>query len=199
MYDPVADSDAMKSQTQRCSANLKKAVASFCRGLELPHDATRLFKETPDKVARLWIEHFTEGYRMDLGRILGRPSRGPDGSVIAVRDLDFYSMCPHHLLPSHGRAHIAYISTGRLAGFAALAKLVDACGHRLILQEEASQMVAQALIDHLGAKAAACAVEAQHLCLIVRGRSRQSRVETIAFAGQASRKERQELLALVRP
>jgi len=189
----------MKNKKNRCSGNLKKAVASFCRGLDLPHDATRLFKETPDKVARLWVEHFTEGYRMDLGQILGRPSRGPNGSVIVVRNLDFYSMCPHHLLPSHGRAHIAYVSSGRLAGFAALAKLIDACGHRLILQEEASHMAAQALVDHLGARAAACAIEAQHLCLIVRGRSRTSRVETVAFAGHASRKERAELLSLVRP
>ena len=140
---------------------------------------------TPARVAKLWMEEFLAGYAMDPAEILGEPVLGeanPD--VVVVSGLRFHSMCPHHLVPYRGVAHLAYIPAGKLAGFGRLAALVECFTKRLTLQERSTHAIAGALWRGLGAAGAGCVLEAEHLCLALPDeRHDQSFVVTSAFVG----------------
>jgi GTP cyclohydrolase I len=103
---------------------------------------------------------------------------------VLVTDLSFHSMCPHHLLPVRGKAHVSYIPSGKLLGLGKIARLVACFTQRLTLQERATHQIAQALLEHLPAQGAGCVLEAEHLCLAIPGeRHGSSRVITSAFVG----------------
>jgi GTP cyclohydrolase IA len=93
--------------------------------------------------------------------------------LVAVTGIDFHSMCPHHLLPSRGVAHVAYVPGRSVVGFGQIARLVDCFAHRLILEEDLARSVAQALVRHLGARGAAVVLDAEQACLTVRGERRR--------------------------
>jgi GTP cyclohydrolase I len=162
------------------------AIAALLRaaGHDPSNDAD--VKQTPDRVAKLWMEEFLAGYAMDPAKILGEPVLGePDPDVVVVSGLRFHSMCPHHLVPSRGVAHLAYIPAGKLAGFGRLADLVECFTKRLTLQERATHAIADALWHGLGARGAGCVMEAEQLCLAMPGeRHDQSFVVTSAFVGE---------------
>jgi len=108
---------------------------------------------------------------------------GPHG-LVGLRGIDVASMCPHHLLPSHGRATVAYVPGERAAGLGTIARVVHAAAHRLVLQESLGADIATAMVDGLGARGALCRLEMTHTCLAVRGeRQAAARVDTLAFAG----------------
>ena len=153
------------------------------------------FLETAERVARLWQSEFLAGYTMDPAAILGEPVVGEaDPDVVVVRGLRFHSMCPHHLLPYRGVAHVAYLPRGNLVGFGRLADLVDCFTKRLTLQERATHQIAEALCQHLGARGAGCVIEAEQLCLAIPGdKHDQSAVVTSAFVGEM--RERPDLKA----
>lgn len=165
---------------------LRDAVAALLRacGLEPERDAD--LGQTPERVARLWREEFLLGYTMDPAAILGDAVLGEtDPEVVVVRGLRFHSMCPHHLLPYRGVAHVAYIPNGRLIGFGRLAELVDCFTRRLTLQERATTQIAESLCRHLQARGAGCVLEAEQLCLALPGeRHDGSGVVTSAFVGE---------------
>jgi GTP cyclohydrolase I len=142
-------------------------------------------KQTPERVARLWVDEFLAGYAMDPQKILGEPVQGEaDPDVVMVSGLRFHALCPHHLVPFRGVAHLAYQPAGRLAGFGRLADLVECFTKRLTLQERATHEIANALWRGLGARGAGCVLEAEQLCLALPGeRHDQSRVVTSAFVG----------------
>jgi len=142
--------------------------------------------ETPERVARLWESEFLAGYAMDPAKILGDPVVGEaDPDVVVVGGLRFHAMCPHHLLPYSGVAHVAYLPQGKLVGFGRLAELVDCFTKRLTLQERATSQIAEALCAHLGARGAGCVMEAEQLCLALPAEKHdQSAVITSAFAGE---------------
>jgi len=152
-------------------------------------------KHTPARVAALWKNEFLAGYAMDPTTILGDPVVGEaDPDVVVVGGLRFHSLCPHHLVPFRGVAHVAYIPNGKLAGFGRLADLVECFTKRLTLQERATHQIAQALMDGLSAKGAGCVLEAEQLCLALPGeRHDQSGVVTSAFVGEM--RERPDLKA----
>jgi GTP cyclohydrolase IA len=143
-------------------------------------------QQTPDRVARLWIEEFLAGYAMDPAKILGEPVLGEnDPDVVVVSGLRFHSMCPHHLVPFRGLAHVAYIPAGKLAGFGRLADLVECLTKRLTLQERATHQIAEAIWHGLDARGAGCVMEAEQWCLALPGeRHNESRVVTGAFVGE---------------
>ena len=151
--------------------------------------------ETPRRVAKLWQSEFLAGYDMDPAKILGDPVQGEaDPDVVVVGGLRFHAMCPHHLLPYRGVAHVAYLPAGKLVGFGRLAELVDCFTKRLTLQERATHQIADALQRHLGARGAGCVIEAEQLCLALPGeRHDQSGVVTGAFVGEMN--ERADLKA----
>lgn len=141
---------------------------------------------TAARVTKLWMQEFLSGYNMDPHEILGAPVLGEaDPDVVVVGGLRFHSMCPHHLVPFRGVAHVAYIPNGKLVGFGRLADLVECFTKRLTLQERATHQIAQSLMEGLGAAGAGCVLEAEQLCLALPGeRHDQSGVVTSAFVGE---------------
>jgi GTP cyclohydrolase I len=174
---------------------LRAAVEALLRAAGLDPSTNGDLKETPARVARLWQQEFLAGYAMDPAAILGEPVMGEvDPDVVVVGGLRFHGMCPHHLLPYRGVAHVAYIPRGKLVGFGRLAELVDCFTRRLTLQERATHQVAEALVQHLHAAGAGCVIEAEQLCLALPGEKHdQSGVVTSAFVGEM--RERPDLKA----
>jgi len=144
-------------------------------------------RETPERVARAWAEEFLDGYDKNAREVLGDfyEERKPAADeMVVVTSIDFQSMCPHHLLPYRGVAHVAYLPSGRIVGFSRLARLVDALGHRLILQETLAREVAEAIRRELDSDGAAVLLEAEQTCMTLRGERRaQARALTEAFTG----------------
>jgi GTP cyclohydrolase IA len=169
------------------------AVAAFLDAMGLPRDVRRseALRETPARVAEAWLGDLLDGYRRDPAEILGGAIPSRERDLVAVAGIDFHSVCPHHLLPSRGVAHVAYVPGKRIAGFGQIVQLVDALAHRFVLQEDLARNVADALMRHLGAKGAACILEAEQLCMTVRGGRRpHARAHADAFLGTLARDER---------
>lgn len=165
---------------------LKAAIEALLRASGLDPARGGDVEHTPARVARLWASEFLAGYDMDPAAILGEPVIGEaDPDVVIVGGLRFHAMCPHHLLPYRGVAHVAYLPGGKLVGFGRLAELVDCYTKRLTLQERATHQIAEALHRHLGARGAGCVIEAEQLCLAMPGEKHdQSGVVTGAFVGE---------------
>jgi len=162
------------------------ALGDFLRAAGRDPTAEPDLAQTATRVARVWSQEFLAGYQMSPADILGDPVLGEaDPDVVVVGGLRFHAMCPHHLLPFRGVAHVAYIPCGRLVGFGRLAELVDCFTKRLTLQERATHQIAQALVEHLGARGAGCVIEAEQMCLALPGdKHDQSGVVTSAFVGE---------------
>lgn len=145
-------------------------------------------RDTPERVAKAWAEEFLDGYDRDPREVLGDfyEERKPAADeMVVVTSIDFQSMCPHHLLPYRGVAHVAYLPAGKVVGFSRLARLVDAFAHRLILQETLAREVAEAIRRELGSAGAAVVLEAEQTCMTTRGERRsQARAYTEAFCGE---------------
>jgi hypothetical protein len=115
---------------------MRRAVQAFLVASGLPPDDPEL-RETPTRVAEAWAEHFLDGYGRDPDTVLSERIPVPEGSrgeLVVVTGLRFHSMCPHHLLPVEGRAHLAYVPGAFVVGFGRLAALLDTWAHRLILR-----------------------------------------------------------------
>jgi len=142
-------------------------------------------KGTPRRVAEAFRDDLLDGYRCDPAAILRGSIPHPGHDLVAVTGIDFHAVCPHHLLPYRGTACIAYVPGGRVLGFGVLARLLDCFAHRLVIQEVLARQVADALVQHLGARGAACILDAEQMCLTVRGeRRREARTHSQAFAGE---------------
>jgi len=161
------------------------AIARFLDAL-VPAAARRHpdLEGTPARVAAAWADDLLDGYRQDPAAILAEamPARG--GDLVAVTGIDFHSMCPHHLLPSRGVAHVGYVPGRKVVGFGQIARLVDCLAHRLVLEEDLARQVAEAIVRHLGARGAACVLDAEQSCLSVRGERRpRARAHAQCFLG----------------
>jgi GTP cyclohydrolase I len=174
---------------------LRAAIEALLRasGLDPAHDPDLI--QTPERVAELWQSEFLAGYGMDPHAILADPVVGEaDPDVVVVAGLRFHALCPHHLVPYRGVAHVAYLPAGKLVGFGRLGELVECFTKRLTLQERATYQIADALWRGLGARGAGCVMEAEQLCLALPGeRHDQSGVVTSAFVGEM--RERPDLKA----
>ena len=140
--------------------------------------------ETPSRVARMYEEIFS-GIDDDPKRHLKIFNEGNVDEMVVVRDIPLYSMCEHHLLPFVGKAHIAYISTdGKVIGLSKLARIVDSFAKRPQLQERLTTQIADFLFENLSAKGVAVVIEAEHLCMTMRGaRAAGSKTQTSALRG----------------
>jgi len=130
--------------------------------------------KTPERVAES-MRFLTQGYHRDVIEEVGDAVFDSENrEMVVVRDIDFYSLCEHHLLPFFGRAHIAYLPDGKIVGLSKLARIVDVFARRLQVQENLTTQVAQCLQDHLQPKGVAVVMEAQHLCMMMRGVEKQN-------------------------
>jgi GTP cyclohydrolase I len=179
-----------------------QAIDRFLDALGLPDEVRRSddLIGTPERVADAWLEDLVDGYQVAPREVLAESAPSASRDLVAVTGIAYHSMCPHHLLPSRGVAHVAYVPGGRLVGFGQIVRLVDALAHRLVLQEELARQIVQALVEHLGARGAGCVLDAEHLCLTVRGTRRGgARAHAEAYAGVLSREgaTRQRFLAAI--
>ncbi|UCD53648.1 MAG: GTP cyclohydrolase I FolE [Phycisphaerales bacterium] len=125
-------------------------------------------RDTPARVARMYKELFV-GVAANPGTHLERVFEARYDEIVLVRDIDFYSLCEHHLLPFYGRAHVAYLPQDKVVGLSKLARTVDTFARRPQLQEQLTTQIADALMSHLDARGALVVIEAEHLCMKIRG------------------------------
>ncbi|MBL8949250.1 MAG: GTP cyclohydrolase I FolE [Myxococcaceae bacterium] len=152
-------------------ARMERAVADFLDAMGLDRNDPNL-KATPERVAEAWLEEFIDGYAKKPDEQLGE--RFPAGKtskrqLVVVTQLRFHSMCPHHLLPYTGTAHLAYLPGREVVGFGRLNAILETFAHRLTLQEEIARNVARALAQSLKSPATACILQAEQTCLRLRG------------------------------
>ncbi len=134
--------------------------------------------KTPGRVARA-LEFLTSGYRMDIDEVLNKAVFTQEtNNMIIVRDIELYSMCEHHMLPFYGRAHVGYISRGKVFGVSKIARLVDMYSRRLQIQERLTQQIARAIMDNINAEGVGVIIEAKHLCMMMRGVEKQNSMMT---------------------
>jgi len=133
-------------------------------------------RRTPDRAARA-LEFLTQGYRQDLEEIInGAVFESTASEIILVKDIELYSLCEHHLLPFIGRAHVAYIPSGKVIGLSKVARIVDVFARRLQIQENLTTQIAESLMRCLEPSGVAVVVEAKHLCMMMRGVEKQNSV-----------------------
>lgn len=156
--------------------------------------------DTPARVARSWAELFA-GLRDEPGRHLARTFAAESEDLVTLRDIEFSSFCEHHLLPVFGRVHVAYLpSQRRVVGLSKLARTVEVYARRPQLQERFTAQIADALMEHLAPRGVLVVVEAEHMCMKMRGvRKEWPVMTTIAHRGElsADREQRTEVLALL--
>jgi GTP cyclohydrolase I len=168
-------------------AKAEQAIVAFLRAMGLDPDRETELSGTAARVVEAWSTDLIDGYQVDVAGLLTRESStmpSAPATLVAVRGLAIATMCPHHLLPARGTATVMYLPGQRLTGLGTLARLVDAYAHRLTLQEVIGANVTAALVEHLGARGAACQIALTHECLASRGeRQHGATVTTLAFAG----------------
>jgi GTP cyclohydrolase I len=155
---------------------------------------------TPDRVTRS-LDELTSGYAQTVEAVVGEGVFHEDCSeMVLVKDVEFYSLCEHHLLPFYGRVHVAYIPDGRIIGLSKIPRIVDVFARRLQVQERLTQQIAQAIQDVLQPKGVGVVAHAYHLCMMMRGVQKQNSAAMTSCLLGAFRddpKTRSEFLGLV--
>ena len=162
-------------------------IANYKSSIELlGEDANRegLLK-TPERMAKA-MQFLTQGYQQDAREILnGAKFTEAYSEMVIVKDIELYSMCEHHMLPFFGKAHVAYIPNGYITGLSKIARVVDVFARRLQVQERLTHQILDAIQETLQPLGVAVVIEAQHLCMMMRGVQKQnSTTTTSAFSGQ---------------
>jgi GTP cyclohydrolase I len=156
-------------------------------------------EKTPERVAKA-MQYLTQGYHMDAQKILESAMFKEDVSeMVIVKDIELYSLCEHHLLPFFGKAHVAYIPNGYITGLSKIARVVNVYSRRMQVQERLTTQVLDAIKNTLNPLGVAVVIEASHLCMMMRGVTKQNSVTTTsAFFGEFEKQEtRSEFLKLI--
>lgn len=155
--------------------------------------------DTPKRVVKSWKELYS-GYEKDPKDILTVFDAGTYDQIVLLKDAEIYSMCEHHMLPFFGKVHVAYIPGEHVIGISKLARLVDIYARRLQIQERIGEQVTEALMEHLKPKGAACIIEAEHMCMRMRGVNKQnsimvtSSLKGVFFSNPTARQELMQLI-----
>jgi GTP cyclohydrolase I len=158
-------------------------------------------RRTPARAAAA-LAWLTRGYRQDVSAVVGGALfEEAHDNMVLVRDIQFYSLCEHHLLPFFGRVHVAYIPRGRVVGLSKIPRIIEVFARRLQVQERLTEQVADALEQLLDPGGVGVVIEAQHLCMMMRGVEKQeSATRTMALRGSLRKGQgRAEFLQLVTP
>ena len=195
--DQLAATTSLQRPSRR---EAEEAVATLLRWVG--EDPTREgLVDTPARVAKTWEEMFS-GYEQDPVAMLSRTFEEVGGyeDMVLMRDITFHSHCEHHAVPIHGVAHVAYVPDGRVVGLSKIARVVDIFAHRLQTQENLTAQIAGAIQDALEPKGVAVMVEADHMCMVMRGiRKEGSRTVTATYTGVfEDRAEQDRFLQLAR-
>ena len=155
--------------------------------------------KTPMRVAKA-MQVLTRGYQMDAHKVLTDALFREDYSqMVIVKDIDFFSLCEHHMLPFYGKAHVAYIPNGYITGLSKIARVVDIYAHRLQVQERMTQQIKDCIQETLKPLGVMVVVEARHMCMQMRGIEKQNAITTTSdFSGAFNQaKTRQEFMNLI--
>lgn len=162
----------------------ERAITDLLAACGIAPDAAHMGR-TSSRVRELWQRRLLGGYDLDPGEALGDGFEDHRNDMVVIRGVAIHGVCPHHLVPFRGVAHVAYLPGGRLHGFGRIARMVDSIGHRFTYQEWMTRDIAEALITHGKARGAACVIEAEQLCLLLgEDRRGDERVVTQAFTGE---------------
>ena len=157
--------------------------------------------KTPERMAKA-MEFLTHGYKMNVQEVLHGALFDVDyDEMVIVKDVEFFSMCEHHMLPFFGKVHVAYIPQGKVIGLSKIARLVDVFARRLQVQERMTRQIADAIEETIAPQGVGVIVEAQHLCMMMRGVEKQhSSTVTSAMLGvfKEQMQTRTEFLSLVK-
>lgn len=156
--------------------------------------------KTPMRVAKA-MQVLTRGYTMDAHKVLTDALfEEKYNQMVIVKDIDFFSMCEHHMLPFYGKAHVAYIPNGYITGLSKIARVVDIFSHRLQVQERLTQQIKDCIQDTLKPMGVMVVVEAKHMCMQMRGVEKQNAITTTSdFTGAFNQaKTREEFMNLIR-
>lgn len=179
------------------SERIKRAVTELLSAIGEDPNRSELIA-TPQKVADAYAEFF-KGVGLDAAEVLADTFEAEHNEVVILKDIDFVSMCEHHLLPFTGVAHIAYLPSNRVIGLGRLPKVVEVIAARPQLQENLTAQIADALETGLGTKGVVVVVEARHHCVVSRG-ARQPEANTVTMAARGCYSEpasRTEVMALI--
>ena len=155
--------------------------------------------KTPMRVAKA-MQVLTRGYEMDAHKVLTDALFKEDYSqMVIVKDIDFFSLCEHHMLPFYGKAHVAYIPNGYITGLSKIARVVDIYAHRLQVQERMTQQIKDCIQETLKPLGVMVVIEAKHMCMQMRGIEKQNSITTTSeFSGAFNQaKTRQEFMNLI--
>ncbi len=191
-YNKVEDYDPQKVQAMM--ENYHSVIS------QIGEDPEREgLQKTPERIAKAML-YMTQGYDKDAAAILNSAKFHESYSeMVIVKDIELYSMCEHHMLPFFGKAHIAYIPNGWITGLSKIARVVDCFAQRLQVQERMTHQILDAIQETLQPQGVAVVIEAKHLCMMMRGVSKQNSLTTTsAFSGQFEKQEtRTEFLKLI--
>ena len=161
-----------------------RAIEEFLDAIGTPVDSDPELADTGRRVAEAFAHDLLAGYALDPAKILGEATGSSAAGLVVVTGIATTAMCPHHLLPAGGVVHVGYLPGERVVGLGALARLVDCFARRFTLQEDLGQHIADALVEHLGARGAGAVVDLSPSCITARGERRHgARAVTTAFAG----------------
>ena len=195
VMDGYARNDQYNPETIRRIADRYREVL---RDVGEDPDREGLVK-TPERVAKA-LQFLTHGYDLDPAEILRSAMFTEEyQQMVIVRDIEVYSLCEHHLLPFFGKAHVAYIPQGRIVGLSKVPRVVDAYARRLQVQERLTVQIRDCIQETLNPAGVAVVIEAQHMCMIMRGIQKQNSVaSTSAFTGEFNKDvTRAEFLRLI--
>ena len=158
----------MDARMKPDNKEIERAVETILRSLGEDPEREGL-KKTPQRVARA-LKFLTEGYGMDPDEILNSALfSSSNDEMVLVRDIEFYSMCEHHILPIVGRAHVAYIPDGKVVGLSKIPRVVNLFARRLQIQEQMTEQIADAISRAIEPKGVAVVIQARHMCMEMRG------------------------------
>ena len=191
---------SLAESAEKPADSLEAHVRAILEAVGEDPDREGLVK-TPERVAAAW-RYLTSGYDEDPDDIINGALFTEDyQEMIVEKDIDFYSLCEHHMLPFHGRAHVAYIPRRKIVGVSKLARLVDAYARRLQVQERLTNQIANTIMERINPLGAAVVMEAEHMCMRMRGVQKQnSTIVTSSLLGafRTQEKTRAEFLNLIR-
>jgi len=157
-------------------------------------------RDTPLRAAKA-IQFLTRGYQQNIDDVINNAMFPSDSEeMVIVKNIELYSMCEHHMLPFIGKCHVAYLPKGKVIGLSKIARIVDVFARRLQIQENLTKEIAEVIIHKTGAAGAAVIIEAQHMCMMMRGVEKQNSVMTTSCmlgAFRSSQNTRNEFLSLI--